>query len=154
MPRKKSNLHDWPSLNKWLYSFGLTHETIVKYTFYSALVDYFPGANNGSHKIPSQKEIENERERLKHTIERFNPEIVVPVGRLSIACCLNQNVLPLSSYIGTNYFVNPYMLLSKKLTVIPFPHPSGASTWRFKKENRLLLDKSLQLLKKEMYKKI
>jgi uracil-DNA glycosylase len=152
MPRKKSDLHDWPSLNKWLFSIGLTQKTIVKYTFYSALVDYFPGAKNGSHKIPSHKEIYDGRERLKHTIKRFNPKIVVPVGRLSIAYCLNQCVQPLSHNIGKKYSVNPYLLLSKKLTVIPLPHPSGASTLRFKKENRLLLNKALQLLKKEMIK--
>lgn len=44
MPRLKRDLHDWPSLNIWLYSIGLTNDKIKKYFFYSALVDYFPGA--------------------------------------------------------------------------------------------------------------
>ena len=152
MPRQKRNLHDWPSLNKWLYSIGLNDEIIVKFTFYSALINYFPGVKNGSHLIPNRKEIKKEKKRLEYTIKNFNPELVVPIGRLSIAYCLNQDVQPLSKHIGRAYSVNPYMLLNKKLTVIPLPHPSGASTWRFKKENTLLLDKALQLLKEEIFK--
>lgn len=152
MPRHKSHLHDWPSLNKWLYSIGLDDTTIKRFTFYSALVDYFPGAKNGSHKIPGHKEINKERERLKHTIIEFNPKVIVPVGRLSIAQCLNQSFQPLSLNIGKKYFTNPYKLLNKKLSVVPLPHPSGASTWKYKKENKLLLENALQLLKKEMFK--
>ena len=151
MPRVKRNPHDWPSLNQWLYSISLTDELIRKYTLYSALVDYFPGAVNGSHNIPSKEEIGNERARLAKAITDFGPEIVIPIGRLSISYCLNQRVQPLTNHIGSIYFANPYGLYSKELTIIPLPHPSGASTWRHNSENKALLTKALQLLKSKLF---
>jgi uracil-DNA glycosylase len=151
MPRIKHNSHDWPSLNSWLHSIGLTDDLIKQNTFFSALVDYFPGAINGTHIVPSKEEIEKERDRLRKTIKDFGPEIVVPVGRLSISYCLNQNVQSLTASVGKKYKTNPYNLYTKELLVIPLPHPSGASTWRYKKENKELLDKALFLLKQNIY---
>lgn len=148
MPRVKRSPHDWPSLNQWLYSIGLTHKLIERNTLYSALVDYFPGVVNGSHIVPTKEEIEKEKDRLAKTIADFNPEIVVPVGRLSISYCLNQKVQPLTNHIGKVYLANPYMLYSQELTIIPLPHPSGASIWKYKKTNQQLLKMSLELLKR------
>lgn len=143
----KRRPHDWPSLNQWLYSIGLTDELLRENTLYSALVDYFPGAENGSHIVPSKKDIEKERNALAKTIADFNPELVVPIGRLSISYCLNQKVQPLTNLIGNTYLANPYVLYDRELTIIPLPHPSGASTWRHKKGNKELLKKALGILK-------
>lgn len=150
MPRAKRDPHDWPSLNQWLYSIGLTDELLRKNTLYSALVDYFPGAVNGSHIVPTREVIDKERDRLAKTIAAFSPELVVPIGRLSISHCLNEKVQPLINHIGKAYSANPYMLYDRELTVIPLPHPSGASTWRHNKENKRLLEKALILLKKNL----
>ncbi len=150
MPRVKRNPHDWPSLNQWLYSIGLTDNHIKQNFLYSALVDYYPGAINGSHIVPSENEIVKERYRLAKTIRDFKPELVVPIGRLSISYCLNDKVQPLISNIGNIYKANPYKLYNGELTIIPLPHPSGASTWRHKKENKELLKKALNLLKENL----
>ena len=151
MPRVKKHPHDWPSLNQWLYSMGLTDSLIRRNFLYSALVDYFPGAINGSHIVPSKDDIGKERDRLINTITSFNPEIVVPIGRLSISYCLNEKVKPLRDNIAQIYITNPYLAIKKELKVIPLPHPSGASTWSHKKENQKLLKKALRLLKKELF---
>lgn len=148
MPRFKKDLHDWPSLNSWLYSINITHDQIQKYFFYSALVDYFPGAKNASHRVPTPEEIRKERRRLGKTLKDFNPDLVIPIGRLSIASCLNKKVEPLEVNIGKTFVINPYGLLNREVTVIPLPHPSGASTWHHKKENKKLLQISLSLLKR------
>ncbi len=150
MPRKKSSLFDWPSLNSWLYSIGLTNPQIEKYFFYSALVDYFPGSVNGSHNIPTKEEIGKEQKRLVSMIKIFNPEITVPVGRLSISYCLDQKTQPLKSVIGKIYIKDPYLALGREIPIIPLPHPSGASTWYNKPENKKLLIKSLNLLKSNL----
>jgi len=147
MPRHKRDPHDWPSLNKWLFSINISEDQIRDYFFYSALVDYFPGASNGSHLVPSKLEIEKERERLINTIVTFNPEIVVSIGKLSLSYCLGQRVDKLSDFIGNSYKVDPYKALKRETLVIPLPHPSGASTWRHKPENKILLRKALSLLK-------
>ena len=147
MPKIKTDLHDWPSLNTWLYSIGINDKQIKKYFYYSALVDYFPGAKNGTHRVPSLAEIEKERPRLKETIINFNPRIIVPIGRLSIAHCLNQPIQPLINDVGKIYETDPYLLLGKKKLIIPLPHPSGASTWKHKSKNNKLLLKTLKLLR-------
>lgn len=147
MPRFKKHLHDWTSLNSWLYSIGITDNQIRENFFYSALVDYFPGAKNGSHRVPSETEINKERTRLKKTIRDFDPHIVVTIGKLSLSHCLNKGVSSLKGYIGQTFKTDPYGLAGKKVMIIPLPHPSGASTWRHKPENKELLEKALEILK-------
>lgn len=150
MPRVKRHPHDWQTLNTWLYSIGITQNQIENNFLYSALVDYFPGAKNGSHLIPTEEEIEKERPRLAKTIKEFNPDLVVTIGKLSMSHCLRTEVNLLKDFIGKKFEVDPYGLVNKKLTVIPLPHPSGASTWRHNPENKKLLNKALQLLKENI----
>ncbi len=152
MPRYKENLHDWHSLNSWLHSINISDTHIKKYFFYSALVDYFPGAKNGSHRVPTKEEIAKESPRLKQLLLDFNPEIVVPVGKLSISLCLRMTFKNLSDVLGKAYSVDPYQFLKTEKIVIPLPHPSGASTWRYKKGNKILLQNVLKLLKSELLK--
>ena len=147
MPRLKRDPHDWPTLNKWLYSIGISDEQIKSNFLYSALVDYFPGSNGGSHKVPTAEEIEDERERLRKTINDFSPDVVVCVGKLSSSYCIQTKIDKLNEIIGKSFYVNPYGLYKKGTLVIPLPHPSGASTWHKNKSNIILLQKSLILIK-------
>ena len=145
MPRVKKDPHDWPALNAWLYSIGITNNQITKFFFYSALVDYFPGSKNGSHMVPTVEEIEKERPRLIKTIINFSPDIVVPIGKLSISYCLNQEVT-LVDVVGKKFIADPYGAVGFDLEVIPLPHPSGASTWYKKRGNDKLLEQALKKL--------
>ncbi len=147
MPRAKRTPHDWPTLNAWLYSLGITQNQIEKYFLYSALVNYFPGSKKGSHLVPTPSEIAKDKPRLVKTIRDFNPYIVVPIGKLSIGHCLNQDFDLLTDILGQVYEVDPYQVLNKKVVVIPLPHPSGASTWHHRPAHKALLQKSLSLLK-------
>lgn len=151
MPRHKTDPHDWPSLNQWLYSLGYTDQQIKENFFYSALVDYFPGpAKGGSHRVPTEFEIEKERFRLQTTLETFRPEIVVPIGKLSIAYCLDEKIPELNKIIGRKFVADPYKLMGREVVVVPLPHPSGASTWKYQKKNKELLLSALNLLKKNI----
>ncbi len=147
MPKVKRNPHDWPSLNNWLYSINITNKLIRENFLYSALVDYFPGSENGQHLVPTKEQIEAERKRLARTLLSFNPQIVVPVGKLSLSYCLNRKIDLLNSYIGHVYKINPYQLMKGGVLVIPLPHPSGSSVWRHKEENKRLLFQALNRLK-------
>jgi uracil-DNA glycosylase len=150
MPRNKSELHDWKSLNAWLSSIGITYKQIKKNFFYSALVDYFPGIKNGGHRIPTAFEIAKERPRLAKTLRDFDSQMVVPIGRLSIAYCLERKIEPLSYNVGKIYRLKPYGLTKNTLPVIPLPHPSGASTWHNRLENKVLLKNALKMLRKTL----
>jgi uracil-DNA glycosylase len=150
MPRSKKSLHDWPSLNSWLNSIGISDSQIKQNFYYSALVDYFPGSKNGSHRVPTEEEINRERKRLAKTIKDFDPEIIVTIGKLSLLHCLQTDVSLLKDFIGKTFQVDPYGLVGRKVVVIPLPHPSGASAWRHKPENKVLLGSALKLLKENL----
>lgn len=152
MPRMKRDPHDWPTLNAWLYSIGISDDEITSNFFYSALVDYFPGSKGSSHLVPTQLEIDKERARLKSDIESFKPELFVTIGKLSISYCLQERNITLKDVVGKIFEVNPYGLTNRRYTVIPLPHPSGASTWYHDKENKLLLHDALVLIKKYVVK--
>ena len=152
MPAFKRHPHHWPSLNKWLYSIGLTDSDIQGNFKYSAMVDYFPGYKNKSHRIPDEDEIKKEFERLSKTIKEFNPDLIVPIGRISIAHCLDKKSILLDKYIGNEYKAKAYNILDKDIIVIPLPHPSGASTWRYKEKNKVLLERALNRLKDSLSK--
>jgi len=49
------------------------------------------------------------------------------------------------------YKLDPYNLLEKELSIIPLPHPSGASIWKHNEKNRKLLVEALNLLKRELF---
>lgn len=151
MPRHKSTPHDWPTLNTWLYSIGLSQNQIEENFMYSALVDYFPGSTKGgSHLVPTEEEIKKERKRLEKTIKDFNPDMVVTIGKLSLSYCLDCKIDLLNEFIGKTFEADPYNLFGKKVTIIPLAHPSGASTWKYKPENKKLLDQALKLLRENI----
>src|SRR5690606_31295311 len=135
--------HDWPALNAWLYSIGVTDSDVKKNFLYSALVNYFPGAKDGSHLVPTEDEINRQMKRLVSDIKSFAPDIVVPIGKLSISYCLDQKISLLSDVIGQEFKVNPYNALDYEVKIIPLPHPSGASTWRHSEKNKSLLTNAL-----------
>lgn len=152
MPAVKRHPHHWPSLNVWLYSIGLTDKDIQENFKYTALVNYFPGyQEKGGHKVPTKEETAKESERLKKTITDFNSEVLVTIGKLSLTYCLNRKIDKLDdNYIGKTFNVDPYGMLGKEIIVIPLPHPSGASTWRHKPENKILLQEALNILKRSL----
>jgi uracil-DNA glycosylase len=120
--------------------------------YYSAIVSYFPGVKNGSHIVPSKKDIETERPLLENFLLEIDPDIIVPIGKLAISECLCEEINSLNDVIGKKYFVKPFGLLNRFKVIIPLPHPSGASAWYYTPTNKKLLYQALQLLKEEISK--
>jgi uracil-DNA glycosylase len=137
-------------LYPWLNSVGIDFDIIDKYFIFSAVIDYFPGLNkNKGHAVPTPDQIRESRPRLKKLLLDFNPDIVVPIGKLSISECLGEEVV-LEDVIGKEFLNDPYNVFGIKKIIIPLPHPSGASTWIYQKENSKLLNEALNLLKKQI----
>jgi uracil-DNA glycosylase len=131
----------------WLESIGIGLDLVDSYFSFGALVGHFPGSKNGSHKLPTPAEIKDYLPEFKEKLLEVNPDIVIPVGKLSICYCLGREQIKLEEEIGKIYQIDPYAMLGRKITVIPFPHPSGASSWYYKEANKPKLAKALQLLK-------
>ena len=91
--------------------------------------------------VPSRVMIRNCRPHLSRGFELLQPEIVVPVGGLAIKELLR--IAPPSEALGGT-FKHDWVVH------VPLPHPSKASTWLNKKENKERLNKAFAMLKKKV----
>ncbi len=118
----------------WFERAGVSREEI----YLSAIARCFPGkAKGGGDLVPSRAMIRNCRPHLEREIELLKPEVVVPVGGLAIKELLG--VGRLSEVIGK-------IIVRDGIVYVPLPHPSGASTWLNRPENKERLVVALGLL--------
>ncbi len=121
---------------------------VVAIVKFAALIDFFPGhAKSGGHLPPTESQIVAARPALRKLVSQFKPNIIVAVGKLSIQEALGREVA-LSDVVGKKFAMSSHGL--SDVVVIPFPHPSGASTWVHMSQNKLLLKSALQLLRSEI----
>jgi len=143
-------------LYDWFTQIGIGEDFVDKYfNLTGALCNYFPGVTKtGAHKVPTEKQINNCRPWLKSLLINFKPDIVIPIGKLSAVYALQRKVVNLSGVVGTKFICKPYGLTEKNVVVIPFPHPSGASTWVYDPSNKKRLGQALRLLSQEFWQSI
>ena len=72
-------------------------------------------------------------------LEIVKPEVIVPVGRIAIHRFLGR--IGLADAVGAVHEWEGRL-------IVPLPHPSGANLWLNAPENRLLLDRALDRLKR------
>ncbi|HSX27927.1 MAG TPA: uracil-DNA glycosylase family protein [Candidatus Saccharimonadales bacterium] len=136
-------------LYKWLASVGIDQETALSSFAFAALAQKFPGRNGRADVVPSPAILQQDRPILLELIQQLQPPIIVPVGALSIREVLQQPQLALKDAVGRQFIHKPFGLATFPETIIiPLPHPSGASTWQYLGDNKVLLRQALVLLKK------
>ena len=127
-------------LFKWFAPLGLAEEEFRKHIYMAAVCRCFPGKNpNGGDRVPSDDEIANCRPWIERELELLRPELVIPVGRLAIEQFLPAG--PLVARIGNAYALER---ASRRIDVIPLPHPSGASTWPRTEPGKTLTERALR----------
>lgn len=136
-------------LYKWLEEVGITMTEAQTIFEFDALVNTFPGKTNKGHRIPSEIAIAQCQPRLIKKINSNNFKIVIPVGKLAIQHTLNMES-DLNKVVGKSFYLSLFSDKTDTLLVIPLPHPSGASTWSFKRTNKKLLYSALQLIKNNL----
>ena len=125
-------------LSGWFERAGVSREEI----YLSAVARCFPGkAKGGGDLVPSRAMIRNCRPHLTRELELLRPEVVVPVGGLAIKELLG--IGRLAEAVGEE-------IGRDGITYVPLPHPSGASTWLNRPENKKRLDLALGLLGERM----
>jgi uracil-DNA glycosylase len=128
------------NLRRWL---DLDEETFYA-TFYCASVTRcYPGRSpSGSgDRVPAPREQELCAFWRRWELEILRPELIVPVGGLAIKRLLG--VSGLAECIGSRYELDG-------ATVIPLPHPSGASSWLNLPANRELTARAAMLIRDEL----
>jgi uracil-DNA glycosylase family 4 len=128
-------------LFQWLADAGLEEESFRSNQYMTSVTKCYPGkARNGSgDRVPSRAEQLLCWPFLDQEIELINPSILIPVGRLAINRFFPPS-LSLAKIIGTEKWV-------EQRWIIPFPHPSGASRWHQIEENRMKIEKAIQLIR-------
>ena len=128
------------TLRRWLH---LEEEEFYA-TFYCASVTRcYPGrsASGRGDRTPTPREQELCSFWRTWELEILRPELIVPVGGLAIKRVLG--VTGLASCIGQRYELDG-------ATVIPLPHPSGASSWLNLPANRKLTERAADLIRDEV----
>lgn len=131
------------TLFKWLAQAGFD-ETEFRATMYmTAVTKCYPGKGQGGHgdRVPTKEEQALCRVWLDQEIALVNPQLIIPIGKLAIGLFFDPR-LSLEDTIGKQIDWQGH-------TIIPLPHPSGASTWPNKPENVARIKKAIGLIRKQ-----
>lgn len=127
----------------WLNRAGLEENVFRDNVYITAVMKCFPGPAPHGDRRPSLDELKNCASFLAQELKLIRPRLLIPVGQLAIQRFLGNR--PLSEVVGRKF---KKTIAGQRFTIIPLPHPSGASPWSFKKDNKPLLEKAIQLIKK------
>ena len=135
------------TLFRWLERAGLDEATAREKIYISAITRCFPGTHPSGRgdRVPTREEQSRCADWLENELRIIRPGLLIPVGRLAIERFLPK--LPLNELIGTSRVVEH---AGGKSTVIPLPHPSGASSWIHEPGNRSLVDSAIELITLEL----
>lgn len=127
-------------LFEWLGEAGFGEDTFRATQYMTSITKCYPGKSKGGHgdRVPTKEEQALCRTWLDQEIALVNPKLIIPIGRLAIGLFFDTQ-LPLEKIIGAQ-------LEQDGRVIIPLPHPSGASTWHQKPENRARVKKAIRLI--------
>jgi uracil-DNA glycosylase family 4 len=130
-------------LFQWLAEAGFDETKFRATQYMSAVTKCYPGPSRSGRgdRVPSKEEQALCRPWLEQEIKIVNPKLIIPIGRLAIGLFF-ETALPLEKVIGRKFERDGRV-------IIPLPHPSGASTWYNKPENRARVKKAIRLIQKQ-----
>lgn len=131
-------------LFQWLAEAGL-EEGVFRATYHmTAVTKCYPGKQPGGKgdRRPSRAEQELCRPFLDRELALVQPQVLLAVGGLAIDTLLGRH-LALEQAIGEAFLVDGRW-------VLPLPHPSGASLWPNRPENRERLRRALAILREDL----
>ena len=154
-------------LFKWLGAAGWEEEEFRSRHYMTAVTKCYPGRskNGKGDRVPSKPEQKLCRPFLEGEIREISPRLIILVGGLAIKL-FYPNGARLVDIIGKSAYFPPGTLrdpvnfdLAQSLQMdefdaemdggrwlVPLPHPSGASLWPNKPENRTLINNAILIL--------
>lgn len=131
-------------LFKWLASIGYPEPRLRANAYITAVTKCYPGkskSGSGDRK-PAPWEVENCAPYLEEVLLLLRPSVIVPIGGLAVERLLGEKQMSVT--IGKEF---KREIPGGVASVIPLPHPSGASPWAHMPGNREKLAKALRLIK-------
>ena len=135
------------TLFRWLERAGLSESEARSRIYISAMTRCFPGPHPSGRgdRVPTRKELETCRSWLEDELRLIRPKLIIPVGKLAIGYFLGERAL--DQTVGTSHDVGH---VGGRSTVVPLPHPSGASSWIHAPDHAELVERALALIGVEM----
>ena len=135
------------TLFRWLERAGLSEEEARARIYISAMTRCFPGPHPSGRgdRVPTRKELDTCRSWLDDELRLIRPALIIPVGKLAISYFLGE--LPLEASVGRSHMAKH---VGGHSTVVPLPHPSGASSWIHGPGHAALVVDALGLIGREM----
>ena len=155
-------------LFQWLERAGWQEDEFRAKYVMTAVTKCYPGkgSNGKGDRVPTKAEQNLCRPYLKREFNLYKPRLIIPVGGLAIKLFypssrrLNQ-IIGRAVYFGPPVAANPLnfnLREGRQLTefnatlpqdgrwLVPLPHPSGASLWPNKPQNKALIDQATLIL--------
>lgn len=155
-------------LFEWLGEAGWQEETFRADHYMTAVTKCYPGRSRSGKgdRVPTRQEQALCRPFLDQEISFVNPKLIILVGGLAIRLYYPSSTR-LDQIVGSALYFPPDTLenpVNFRLAeaqrkrvfdensdengrwVVPLPHPSGASLWPNKPENRALIAEAVQIL--------
>ena len=132
------------TLFRWLERAGLDEATFRREVYIAAITRCYPGPSPSGRgdRVPSPEEQTRCAPWLDAELALIRPAVIIPVGRLAIDRFLGRE--PLDRLVGR---VHASVVRGHPTSIIPLPHPSGASSWFNAPANRALLDRAIEHLR-------
>ena len=132
------------TLFRWFQeSCGISEVQFRSMIYMAAVCRCFPGKKaTGGDRVPSPEEITQCGSWLAAEIALLKPALVIPVGKLAIQQFLAT--APLDQVIGREWQGSR---AGVSFTLIPLPHPSGASPWHRMEPGKTLLQAALKQIR-------
>lgn len=129
-------------LFRWLERAGWDEEKFRETCYITSITKCFPGkATSGSgDRVPTSAEQKLCRPWLDAEMALVRPSLLIPVGMLAIKLFYPPDAR-LDDIVGTS------MVDAAKRTIIPLPHPSGASRWHNDPKNSGKIERAIFLLR-------
>ena len=171
--KRPFNASSGKRLFQWLGQAGWDEAEFREKHYMTAVTKCYPGKGKGGKgdRVPSKAEQKLCRPFLEREIALINPKLMILVGGLAIKL-LYPAKMRLNEVVGTAVYFPPETLANpatftyqdgQLITsqtslqsfiinhhsgrfVVPLPHPSGASLWPNKPENKALIAQAIQIL--------
>jgi len=128
-------------LFQWLTEAGFEEQQFRSFCYVTAMMKCFPGSGERGDLKPNRQQVANCAPWLEQELASVRPEVLIPVGQLAIERFLGK--ARLGELIGRRF---RHSISGRAVTLIPLPHPSGASAWTNAPENRKLIRRAIRLL--------
>ena len=135
------------TLFRWLAEAGLSEDEARERIYIAAMTRCFPGAHPSGRgdRVPTRSELELCGSWLDDELKMIRPSLIIPVGKLAIGRFLGE--APLADVVGKEHEVEH---VGGRSTLVPLPHPSGASSWIHAPGHKALVGTALRLIRRRM----